>query len=172
MGNFLPNVLEEKMDFPSVDDFKFHDMFEDDSPNGLYFNSHYLPQEILWEIFTYIPPADLLKLTLVCKKWCNIIKSDNFWMHLYKTFYPNKVKNLPWYVYYSFFTTNNFKNFLRNTNGELRFKHWIIHKELGDKFQIECPPAGADTLPLDVEDFNGKSCCFATSYFPCIKIQV
>lgn len=174
MGNVLGDSVdcEAEMSSISVEDFKFHSAFESDSLNGLYLRNQYLPEEIIWNILSFVPPEKLLSLTLVCKKWCNIIKSDHFWMDLYNRFYTNKAKQLPWYVYYSFFTTKNFKNLLKNTNGEEKFKHWKIIKNFGDEFRIENPPEGADKLPSNVQDFNGKTSCFATSFYECNKIQV
>lgn len=173
MGNNLNNesLSAEDMAIPPID-FTFHCTFDDDSPNGLCFNDHYLPMEVIWDIFSNLPPKELLKLTLVCKKWCNIIKSNHFWMFLYNKFYPNKAKQLPWYVYYLFFTTKNFDNLLKNATGEERFKHWTVVRQGGDKFAIESPPLGADNLPSGVKDFNNKNCCFATSFYECYKIQV
>lgn len=174
MGNRLINkqLIEDEKNYIPVDEFEFHSALEVDSPNGLCFNNCYLPEEIVLNILSYVPPANLLNLTLVCKNWCNIIKSDHFWMHLYNRYYSNKAKQLPWYVYYSFFTTKSYENLLRNRNGEDGFKHWLIMKNFGDEFRIEDPPSGADPLPADVKDFSGKTSCFATSFFECNKIQV
>lgn len=174
MGNTQLNKLpvEEDMNFTPVEYFRFHSAFEDDEVNGLCLNNHYLPEEIIVIILSYLPPSKILNLSLVCKKWCNIIKSDHFWIHLYSRYYPNKSKQLPWYVYYSFFTTKNFDNLIQNGNGEKGYKYWKIIKNLGDEFRIEDPPAGANQLPSDVKEFNNKTSCFATSFYECNKIQV
>uniref|UniRef100_V5GSZ5 F-box only protein n=1 Tax=Anoplophora glabripennis TaxID=217634 RepID=V5GSZ5_ANOGL len=157
--------------FVPVNKFQFMSPFEDDSTNGLYFNDIYLPEEIIANILSHVPPKDVLKLTRVCKKWCNIVKSENFWMHVYNR-HHSKAKKLPWYVYYCYFTTNNFENLLKNGNGQEQYKHWKIIKNFGDKFTIEDPPTGADPLPLGVPDFNGHTSCFATSFQDCNKIQI
>lgn len=175
MGNRVINSYvgaQTEMNFTPVDQFTFLGAFEDDAVNGLCLNEHYLPEEIISNILSYIPPSKILNCSLVCRKWCNIIKSDHFWMNLYNRYYPNKAKQLPWYVYYSFFTTRNFHNLIKNGNGEEKFKYWKILKNFGDEFQIENPPAGADQLPSCVKEFNGKTSCFATSYYECNKIQV
>lgn len=174
MGNIeiSKSLSEDENKFIPVDKFEFHSAFDVDSPNGLCFNNRYLPEEICLNILSYVPPAKILNLTLVCKNWCNIIKSDHFWMHLYNRYYSNKAKQLPWYVYYSLFTTKNYENLLKNANGEQAFKHWVIIKNYGDEFQIENPPFGADPLPANVKDFNGNTSCFATSFYECNKIQV
>lgn len=174
MGNAMIDsaIFREKVNFIPVDNFKFHGVFEDESVNGLCLNNHYLPEEIICNILSHISPAKLLAPTLVCKRWCNIIKSDHFWMYLYQKSYSAKAKQLPWYVYYSFFTTKNFENLLKNTNGENKFEHWKIIKNFGDEFRIENPPEGVDALPSDVKDFNGQTSCFATSFYECNKEQV
>lgn len=163
---------EENMNFTPVKDFDFLGAFEIDSLNGLMLNDHYLPQEVIQKILSYVPPKELLRFTTVCKNWCNFIKCDHFWMQIYNRCYPNKTKQLPWYVYYSFFTTQNYDNLLKNTNGEDKFTHWKVVKNFGDEFRIEDPPAGSDALPSTVKDFNGKTSCFATSFYECNKIQV
>lgn len=160
------------MNFAPVERFEFHGEFEVISINGLHFESHYIPEELLINILCFVDPKELLQLSVVCKKWCNIIKSDHFWSCLCKRFYPHKIKQLPWYIYYSYFTTNNYTNLLHNISGERRFDHWKINKNFGDKFIVESIPIGADPLPSDIKDFNGRTSCFATSFGTCRKIQV
>lgn len=160
------------MNFEPVDRFKFLHPFEVDSLNGFCLKKRYIPEELIFLIFSYIDPKKLLHLSLVCKKWYNIIRSDNFWMYLYSRHCHKKAKQLPWYVYYSYFTTNNFHNLLKNTSGERRFEHWKIIRNGGDKFAVQSIPVGADPLPCDITDFNGRTSCFATSYGLSKKIQV
>lgn len=160
------------MTFYSVDNFKFHKPFIVDTPNGLCLGNHYIPEELIVFILSHIQPSELLQLTLVCKKWCNIIKSDSFWIYFHNKSHRNKAKPVPWYVHYSYFTTNNFHNLLINTTGERRFEHWKIRKNGGDRFTVESIPKGADPLPCDISDFNGRSGCFATSYHAGLKEQV
>lgn len=178
MGNSVignNNHCRDKMakQYTSVDKFEFHGLLEEqDLNNGLIFNGTFIPDEILTQILSFIPSKRLLPLTLVCKKWCNIIKSEIFWMEIYNYDHPNKAKLLPWYVYYLYYTTANFSNLLKNGNGQEQFAHWVILKNLGDQFKIEDPPCGTIPLPEGVSDFNGHTCCFATSYYECTKIQV
>ncbi|KAJ8970262.1 hypothetical protein NQ317_018125 [Molorchus minor] len=154
-----------------VEQFQFHEPFENDS-KGLYFNNIYVPEEIVENILSHITPKDLLGLTLVCKKWCNIIKSDNLWTRIYNKHFINKPKELPWYVFYCFFNTNNFVNMLRNGNGQENFEHWTILKNSGDQFTIENPPSGCYELPQNIADFNGCASCFVTSFKNCCKAQI
>ncbi|KAG5900533.1 hypothetical protein JTB14_022840 [Gonioctena quinquepunctata] len=161
----------EMEDFIPVGEFEFHDLFEEESTNGLCLDYVYIPEVLLTTILSYIPPKMLLHLSLVCKKWCNIIKSEHIWMHIYNWHRSSKAKNLPWYVYYCYFTTDNFTNLVKNGNGQEGYKHWdILHN--GDQFRIEDPPSGSDPLPVGVPDFNGYTSCFATSYSRCTKVQI
>ncbi|CAG9859983.1 unnamed protein product [Phyllotreta striolata] len=180
MGNRATRSLESFIDFQnimpkhytSVADFKFHDpLYEEEEFNGLVFNSIFIPEEVLTQILSFIPPKELLPLTLVCKKWCNIIKSECIWMEIYNKGHTHRAKLLPWYVYYLYFTTDSFTNLLKNGNGKDGFKNWVILKNLGDQFKIEDPPKGSDPLPEGVPDFNGHTSCFVTSYYECNKIQ-
>lgn len=145
---------------------------DDNTVNGLYFNNKFVPEEILCLILSFADDRNILKYTTVCKKWHNVIKSYTFWCSKYKRKYGRKAKKLPWYLYYCLFVHNFFEsNLIRNGCGEEGFNHWNILKNYGDEFKIENTPNGADPLPLDVADFNGKTSCFATSYFECSKEQ-
>ncbi|XP_064212417.1 F-box only protein 6 [Tribolium castaneum] len=179
MGNNLKKMLTNEEthqamvdNFEPVETFKFHPPFPEDSNNGLYLNDFYLPEEIVTIILNYIPPKQVLKASLVCKKWCNIIKSDSFWSDIYSRRYNKKPKKLPWYVYYCLLTSDYFdKNLIKNGNGQNQYQNWKIVMNYGDGFRIEDPPCGSDPLPPDVPDFNGKTSCFATSYYECNKFQ-
>ncbi|RZC35562.1 FBA and/or F-box-like domain containing protein [Asbolus verrucosus] len=156
----------------SVETFKFHDSFIEDTSNGLYFNNFYLPEEVVLIILSYIDPKEVLKASLVCKKWCNLIKSDPFWFAIYSRVHKKKPKKLPWYVYYCLFASNYFdQNLIKNGNGQDKYEHWRIVQNGGDGFAIEDSPIGADPLSLDIPEFNGRTSCFATSYFECNKLQ-
>lgn len=145
---------------------------DDDTDNGLFLNGCYIPEEVLTIILSHVDPKHLLKLSQVCKKWCRIIKSHVLWSIMYERKNKRKAKKLPWYVYYCYFATEYFdKNLLKNGNGQWMFNHWKIIKNYGDEFKIEKEPNGADPLPLDVPDFNGRKSCFATSYYECNKLQ-
>ncbi|XP_072376927.1 F-box only protein 6-like [Diabrotica undecimpunctata] len=170
----VPNAKEAKLPklYVPVEEFQFHGPLEDDSSNGLFLNNVYFPEEIIIKILTFLPPEQLLPLSLVCKKWCNIIKSDSLWMDVYNNQFPNKAKRLPWYVYYLYYSTDNFKNLIKNGNGQEEFKHWTILTNFGDQFSIEKVPKGSDPLPEGVPEFYGYKSCFATSFYECNKIQV
>lgn len=159
------------MNITESEEFKFHSVEFNESDNGLLFNGIYLPEELVLEILSYIEPKQLLELSLVCRKWCRIIKTWPLWAMKYQERYKRKPERLPWYVFYHLFTSDSFNNLIKNGNGELGFEHWTILQNGGDKFIIEDPPQGADPLPAGVPEFNGKTSCFATSYYPCIKAQ-
>ncbi|KAJ8922010.1 hypothetical protein NQ315_008649 [Exocentrus adspersus] len=171
-GQSSQSGYKSNTNYTPVKEFQFMEPFEEVSTNGLCLNNIYLPEEVVADILSYIPLDNVLNLTLVCKKWCNIIKSENFWRDVYnRKRYPHKAKKLPWYVFYSYFTTNNFDNLIKNGNGEEQYKHWKILKNFGDEFKIEDPPAGANPLPAGVPEFHGHTSCFATSFYECSKIQ-
>lgn len=146
----------------------------DNNPtNGLECNGKYIPEEIWIEIFTNLSPSDILKCSLVCKNWHNIAKSNLLWQEIYnKLEYPKKAKHLPWYVFYCYFSTENFKNLIKNGNGEENFNYWTIATNGGDKFKVERVPHGAPELPAGIPEFHGHTSCFATSFDLCSKYQV
>lgn len=185
MGNTLRN-MNEHQDFmkklicdklyADVKEFQFHEPFSEDDfniNNGLVFNHIYLPTEVIIHILSFIDPKELINLSLVCKSWSNLIKSNLIWREIYTRRNLNrKAKNLPWFVYYNYFTTNNFRNLIKNGNGQLKYLHWEVVKNFGDEFKVESTPVGADPLPKGVPEFYGATSCFATSYYECNKIQV
>ncbi|CAH0552975.1 unnamed protein product [Brassicogethes aeneus] len=172
MGNFLENNISTNMvdKFDSVRDFKFMDAFSVQEAIGLCFNDIYIPEEILFKILSFLEPKLLLKYSQVCKKWCNVIKSDIFWKDMFRLNSDENPGNFPWYVYYCYLTTKNFNNLLKNGNGAKEFKHWKIKHNGGDKIDIEKPPIGSKPLPDEPEFVKDKS-CFVTSYQKGSKYQ-
>lgn len=171
MGSKL-SASSETMNIEDILKYKFHQPFAvEDEINGLCFNGVYLPEEIVTLILSLISPDQILRASLVCKRWCNIIKSTTFWFRLYEETQGKHPEKLPWYVFYGFFTNLLDHNLLKNGNGQERFNYWNIIENGGEQFIVEETPAGADPLPLDVPDFNGHKCCFATSYQRCVKRQ-
>lgn len=153
--------------------YEFHGPLKDeDETNGLCFKNVYLPEEVVTLILSFISPEHILKTTLVCKKWCNIIKSTLFWTDIYKRKVGKQPEKLPWYVFYCYFATDLLdRNLLKNGNGQKGFKHWEIIADGGSGFTVEKDPCGADPLPPNIPEFNGCTSCFATSYDNCIKRQ-
>lgn len=153
-------------------DYEFLPPFVEDTDNGLCFKDIYVPEEVLTLILSHVPAKQLLRLSLVCKKWCRIIRSHALWALVYERHYKKVAKRLPWYVFYCRFSTEYFdRNLLKNGNGQEEYKHWKIIKSYGDGFRIEAEPVGAKPLPEDVAEFNGHRSCFATSYYECNKLQ-
>lgn len=168
MGNFLT----ENQDTSDKMDIQFHDLFPEDTENGLILNGTYFPHEIVIQILSHIHPKQILKCSLVCKKWCNIIKSHEYWFAIYSKHYADKPKLLPWYIYYGLFATEYFnKNLLKNNSGRNKFKNWKHYG--GEKsFVIEKIPQGSDMYPTDEPDFENVHGCFVTTYFPMSKLQL
>nr|CAH7745519.1 unnamed protein product [Callosobruchus chinensis] len=155
----------------SFSNFEFLQHFEiskEDPANGLCFQDTYIPEEMLLNILSWVPPDMLLHLSLVCKRWNNIVKSNRLWWDIHKRKKAKyKHKRLPWYVYFSYHTTNNFKNLIKNGNGQEHHKHWKVSRKkmfhYTKKLHVENPPRGTDPLPSNVPDFNGHTSCFVTS---------
>lgn len=87
---------------------------KDYSNAGLFLNNFYIPEEVLTLILSYLDVQDLLKVSLVCKTWCRIIRTFEIWSIKYKRCTKNRKqpKKLPWYVYYAYFYTYFFDRYL------------------------------------------------------------
>lgn len=152
--------------------YEFRGPFMEEGVNGLYFNSIYLPEEVVTLILSYINPKNILSASLVCKRWCNIVKSTRFWVGIYERNHGKQPEKLPWYVFYCYFSQKLLDhNLLKNGNGQEGYKYWETLHSGGNGFTIEQTPCGADPLPSDVPEFHGHTSCFATSYERCIKRQ-
>lgn len=102
---------------------------DEEDLNGLIFKSHFLPEEIVSYILSYVPLKSLIECRRVCKTWKYII-DENVWKILTRS--ANKLQsfskisygermalNLPSYVYYAIFTKDPFeRNLVRNNCGQ------------------------------------------------------
>lgn len=152
------------------------DLFEGDKSdysNGLYICNMYIPEEVLLHILSFIDTKKILRYSLVCKRWYQMIKSYRLWAIIYHRKYNRKAKRLQWYLYYCLLSTNYFDiNLLLNANGQEQFRYWKIRRNGGFKIAIEDPPIGSDPLPLNVPEFNNQTSCFVTSYSNNYKYQI
>lgn len=143
-----------------------------DPTNGLILSDVLLPEEIVLLILSYVDSKSLLNCKLVCINWSEIIQSNSFWRLKLQPLKKNIKENIPWYIYYCLVYRNIFDtNLLKNASGENKLNYWHIHHNGGNKWKVENTPMGADPLPENVPDFNGKQCCFATSFSACSKSQ-
>lgn len=111
---YIPISLRD-VDFPVDDD------------NGLVLSGHFLPEEVLMHMLSFVPAKNILQCSEVCKMWHNVSKSNLLWHVKYRREYRKKPKRVPWYVYYCLFTTDYFdKNLLVNTNGQQGMEHWTV----------------------------------------------
>ncbi|KAI4457326.1 f-box only protein 6-like protein [Holotrichia oblita] len=123
------------------------------------------PEEIVGEIFKKLPPHERLRSRLVCKRWNEIIIYIlyNKYNKYFKTHYTPETLPVD-LCYITLFSKRIRQNLLKNVNGEESFKYWKILANGGDGIVVEDLPYGSDELPDGVEEFNGNTSCFATSY--------
>lgn len=161
------------MNIEDILNYEFHGpLTVENGTNGLKFKGIYLPEEIVILILSYVDLQHILKASLVCKRWCNIIKSTSFWTRVYQREHGEQPEKLPWYVFYCHFSRKLLDcNLLKNGNGQNGFKYWNILENGGNGFKIEQTPCGSDPLPSDVPEFEGHKSCFVTSYDRCLKRQ-
>ncbi|XP_076178243.1 F-box only protein 6 isoform X2 [Ptiloglossa arizonensis] len=158
---------------------QFHDhsmkmriVYDEKSENGLILGDKYLPQELLAEIFCYVDYKSLLNCHLVCKRW-KILIQDYVWrkkaeISLGQLLLPHK--DITWHIYYCVCVR---RNLLKNNSGQDGVhKYWKIVSEGGNHWKVENPPVGVPLLPSNEPVFEGRQCCFVTSYHRCAKIQI
>ena len=159
--------------------FKYKEMeprvlYNIEDNNGLIFYENYIPSEIFTKIFCFVDHKNLLKCQLVCKNWQ---------IHIQECVWHKKAtialghwipidENIPWKQYYLICDKKPFnRNLIKNHSGEMGFKHWNIILNGGNDWKVENPPLGVPPLPEDPV-FEGKNCCFVTSYTECLKEQI
>ncbi|XP_064481207.1 F-box only protein 6-like isoform X2 [Ornithodoros turicata] len=140
-----------------------------------------LPETVVEHILAFVSPNDLIQnCRLTCKWFRNIVDSNGFWKakcEREKRTVPNfRFEELPPRLYQLICIYDPYgSNLLKNSHGDLKstssarvvgFPHWEIVANGGNGWTVECPPAGADALPLENQH------CFATSYDTCRKQQV
>ncbi len=70
-------------------------------------------KDILYEIFSYVNPEDLLNCSLVSKKWCTVANNNEIWYNVVKNYILAYTKDKEaniffWFNYFSI--GNNYKN--------------------------------------------------------------
>ncbi|XP_065223399.1 F-box only protein 6-like [Planococcus citri] len=162
---------------------------DSDDLNGLVFlQSHYIPEEVLSLILSYVDPKSLVfNCRLVCKMWKYLIDED-VWRILLRTAKQRSVSKLsltermalklPWYTYYTIFKFDPFEtNLIRNHCGQKKMKYWFTGEKMkrakvtSNGWEIETVPVGSDPLP-NHEDFDNCTSCFVTSYSKVEKYQI
>ncbi|XP_014226462.1 F-box only protein 6-like [Trichogramma pretiosum] len=142
--------------------------------NGLVFNfEHYIPQELVSDIFTYLDIESLVACQQVCRTWKSLIQS-----YVWRKKAEQKLRQaLPhdeeasWIMYYKICKQRPLKrNLIKNPCGNNGFRHWKILSNGGDRWTTESPPTGIPPLPTDLNVLTEDS-CFVTSYGPCWASQ-
>jgi hypothetical protein len=104
----------------------------------------FLPDELLEKIFISFSGTYLAtNLILVCKRWKNIIESENFWIR--KCLEVKKInhliisafneRNLDWKKYAKNFYFDNLfvKNLVKNPFGAQGFEHWLFCQRIPEE---------------------------------------
>lgn len=97
------------------------ELFDVADDNGYILQNHYIPEEILSIILSYVPPKDLVFLCrLVCKNWCNIIDSQVWRLKLGKNkALIQKIHDIPWFACYWISTKDTIdRNLIKNGCGQ------------------------------------------------------
>lgn len=95
-----------------------------DNNEELKLMEHYLPEEILVHILSYVDAGTLVKLRFVCHWWKHLIDNEVWRLKVSRENYKslNSVDpkwKLPWFVYYWICVKDPFgKNFVKNHCGQ------------------------------------------------------
>ena len=151
-----------------------------DMINGFILQGKRIPTEIIIEILSYIDYESLRNSQLVCKRWW-ILMQSYVWRKKAQMIMGcslQSIKDIHWSVFYTICSKKPFnRNLLKNHSGEHGVnKHWEtfvngVFTEGGNEWMVENPPVGVPALPDTEPIFQGKSYCFATSYYDCTKQQ-
>ncbi|XP_001600314.2 F-box only protein 6 [Nasonia vitripennis] len=148
--------------------------YDEASNNGLIIRENYIPEELLCEILCYVDHKTLCNCQLVCKQWLELIQGYVWRKKAERTLGKTLPvdENAPWTMYYFICDKKAFgRNLIKNHSGKTRVNSdWTIVNDGGDGWKVENPPVGVPALPDDPV-FEGKQCCFVTSYDRCCKQQ-
>ncbi|XP_016073386.1 PREDICTED: F-box only protein 6 [Miniopterus natalensis] len=130
-----------------------------------------LPENILLEVFTYLPARQLLlRCRLVCTLWRDLIDLVTLWKRkcLREGFIPEDWDQpvADWKIFY--FLCSVRRNLLRNPCAEEGMRSWKIDENGGDCWKVESLPGahGKDFPDSKVRNY------FVTSYALCLKSQM
>ncbi|KAK4294939.1 hypothetical protein Pmani_032471 [Petrolisthes manimaculis] len=152
--------------------------------NGYNWCGHLIPEDVIINIFTYVPAKDLIKSgVIVCKYWHHLLNCQHFWFLKLKTdgvrlsnarrqrLQSEEDERKIIYIIQGLCSGKlpfN-QNLILNPCGRDRFEHWRVGHG-GDRIVIECPPVGSDEIPREASVPTQH--CFVTSYYPGTRIQV
>lgn len=171
MGNSLQNSFIKKV--------AIEDIPED---NGLVYMDRFIPEEIFFRIFCYIPPKELLySASRVCQNWRHILQQNGFWIskikhdgiRLSSTFrsellnHTSKQEVLKCLQSISIKQPFN-RNLILNPSGKDDLKFWQIERGR-DGIIVEKSPCGTDPIPEEAG--LPSQHCFVTSYTECRRMQ-
>lgn len=129
-----------------------------------------LPENILLEVFTYVPARQLLlHCRPVCSLWRDLIDVATLWKRksLHEGFVTEDydVPVADWKIFY--FLCSLRRNLLRNPCAEEGMRSWKIDCNGGDEWMVESLPGphGKDFPDSKVKHY------FVTSYHLCLKSQ-
>lgn len=151
-------------------------VLDENDNNGLLFNDHYIPEEVLAGILYHVDRESLVRCMSVCKRW-NLLIRDYVWRKKSETILGRLLsvnENMPWALHYLICIPNGpfARNLIKNHSGEDGPKrHWTILRNKGNRWDVEEPPVGVIPLPEDEPLFHAKKICFVTSYDYCSKTQ-
>lgn len=162
--------LWDNMPFFAADDVQF-DTTCDSSDE---FPILRLPRSIIMHVLSFLRPNDLLRgCRNTCQLFRDLVDSHALWKAKCerdnKTVPNFRFDTLPDRYYQAIYKHDPYGvNLLKNPSGSTgkgKFAHWRIISSGGDGWRVECPPKGADPVPID------NQCCFGTSYYKCSKQQ-
>lgn len=130
-----------------------------------------LPEEVLLEILSLVPPLDLIRrCRLVCRQWRDVIDSSTLWKMICQKMghIPKDWKHQPkdWKKYY--YLSNRRRNLLKNTCANEGFKFWKLEKNEGHHWKVEDLPGEHGQQHPD----DTVTKYFVTSFEKCLKSQL
>ncbi|XP_062587269.1 F-box only protein 6-like [Saccostrea cucullata] len=133
-----------------------------------------VPDTVLLHVLSFVNEKDLLlRCSLVCKTWKQLIDSQTLWKTKCERagYYSSKWLPFPPDDFKKYFFQNPYKrNLIQNPRALDKFNHWKIVKNGGDRFVVENKPSGSHPLEK-FTDIKGPYKCWVTSYGMCEKHQ-
>ncbi|XP_028654067.1 F-box/LRR-repeat protein 12-like isoform X1 [Erpetoichthys calabaricus] len=114
-----------------------------------------VPENVIIEIFSFLPVRDLLRISRVCKKWRRLVYDKKLWVHVDLTPYSSVTSKVLWHLLRRHFNTGLRTLKLQGLLFSVQKNKEFLSKALLSGLRKQCP--NLEELSLTKTDLKGVS---------------